>query len=233
MDFSLSLYVSLDHEKNPLTEKFIGEVLLWMISAADRRGKLIFTTQELETNLDLFSFEVKRAIEHLKAEGFFKKFQEKDYELYEVSLCKKRINELSKTKTKENKPKNEEEKKSLQEYDQELFEIAELWAEYSKNMLPYLKPKKEKYYTDLLKVKKSCGFNNTQIKEIFRFVTNDDFWRTVAISPTNLLSKSKRNGLRKIDNIVASLRKTHYAHTLKRQDVSELKSNLKTIGVSL
>jgi hypothetical protein len=52
---------------------------------------------------------------------------------------------------------------------------------------------------------RAAKLDHAQLHGIFDFISQDEFWRKNAISPGGLLSKSYKNGLRKIDNILIAM----------------------------
>jgi hypothetical protein len=63
----------------------------------------------------------------------------------------------------------------------------------------------EKFGEAIDEVIRKGPFTPEQIEDVFNFIQADPFWKVNARSPANLLKKSQRNGMRKIDNIVAVL----------------------------
>ena len=55
------------------------------------------------------------------------------------------------------------------------------------------------------KVRDSANLTHEGLAQVFVFISGDDFWKQNALSPAGLLAKSK-NGLRKIDNILARMK---------------------------
>ena len=89
--------------------------------------------------------------------------------------------------------------------------LASRWLAFAVEKLPTIKATQDSFAIGIHKMKKALGFTDQQADALFQFVTEDDFWKTNAYSPCGLLAKSK-NGLRKVDNILAKLRKEKYSH---------------------
>jgi hypothetical protein len=84
-------------------------------------------------------------------------------------------------------------------------DLGQRWVEYTKAEYPFLKPKADEYVQAIAKVRRMVGLNDEQLDYLFEFVQTDEFWRQNCQSPIGLLRKSK-NGLRKIDNILAKIK---------------------------
>jgi len=93
-------------------------------------------------------------------------------------------------------------------YNEQIMSTAEKWHEWSSRKMPWMKEKitAEKFYNELIKIQSTVDLNDQGIDALFDFIKNDQFWSQNAISPMNLISKSK-NGLRKIDNILLQMKK--------------------------
>ena len=94
----------------------------------------------------------------------------------------------------------------------ELQEVGNRWADHTNKKWPHLKADGLKYAQALEKAKKATGLNDSQMAEIFDFVSTDDFWKDACQSPGSLLKKAKDSDMRKIDNIITKLKKTRYPH---------------------
>lgn len=63
----------------------------------------------------------------------------------------------------------------------------------------------EGFAQDIAKLKAKTDLNDHGVREVLEFIRGDEFWIKNAISPASLLGKS-RNGIRKIDNLLLSMR---------------------------
>lgn len=63
----------------------------------------------------------------------------------------------------------------------------------------------ERFGQDLRKAQRALSLTDQQMTDLFEFVKHSAFWRPNAAVPSGLLNNSK-NGLRKIDNIIASMK---------------------------
>jgi hypothetical protein len=62
-----------------------------------------------------------------------------------------------------------------------------------------------KFAHDLVNVKNAIGYTDEQMKALFNWVSNSEFWRPNACAPIGLLRK-KDNDVRKIDTIIAQMK---------------------------
>ena len=88
--------------------------------------------------------------------------------------------------------------------------LAQDWLTYASQEMPWLAKKwtVEAFGAAILKVQRTTDLNDEGVARVLAFVRTDDFWRDKACSPSGLLSKG-RNGLRKIDNILAGMKSAH------------------------
>ena len=91
------------------------------------------------------------------------------------------------------------------------MDLATEWASVTAKKWPHVKRDAERWAHDIGVTKRSLGFSDQQMEALMRFIYQDEFWRDVVQSPLGLRRTSK-NGLRKVDNILAKLRKKHYSH---------------------
>lgn len=93
-------------------------------------------------------------------------------------------------------------------YNESIMSTALKWHEWASKKMPWMKEKitAEKFYNELMKIQSTTDLNDNGIEALFEFIKTDEFWSQNAISPMNLISKSK-NGLRKIDNILLRMKK--------------------------
>lgn len=86
------------------------------------------------------------------------------------------------------------------------LELAIKWLEMAKKEMPWQKNwKVEQFAADLNKIKHRTNLNDSGLEELFNFVKNDDWWRSKALSPAGLLTKSA-NGNKKIDNLIMAMK---------------------------
>jgi len=109
------------------------------------------------------------------------------------------------TSEPENKKKTMPRPKKVEAVSDHDNDLGQRWAEYTKAEYPFLKPKPDEYVQAIAKVRRMVGLNDEQLDYLFEFVQSDDFWKQNCQSPIGLLRKSK-NGLRKIDNILAKIK---------------------------
>jgi len=62
-----------------------------------------------------------------------------------------------------------------------------------------------KFANDLVNVKNAINYSDEQMKALFNWVANSEFWRPLACSPMGLLRK-KDNDVRKVDTIIAQMK---------------------------
>lgn len=110
-----------------------------------------------------------------------------------------------KAKEKE-KPVSKKREQKLAVQEAWTFDLATEWMEWSVSQVPSFKPSREKYqkaFDDLCRVE---NMSEGMLRLIFEFVKKDEFWRKNAISPAGFMKISKNNGIRKINNVIASMR---------------------------
>ncbi len=93
------------------------------------------------------------------------------------------------------------------EIDLTVEKISREWLEWSTGKFPFLAKRmtQEKFYSALMKTKKTLEMTSEQIEAMYRWIKKDSFWSEHAISPSSLLTDS-RNGIKKIDNILSQMR---------------------------
>ena len=89
--------------------------------------------------------------------------------------------------------------------------LAARWADYATSAWPNLNPKVSDWEKSLAQISQEVGLNDQQMGALFEFIRKDDFWKDNCQSPIGLLRKS-RNGVRKVDNILAKIKREHYSH---------------------
>lgn len=93
-------------------------------------------------------------------------------------------------------------------FTDEDLSIAEAWLEYALEQMPWRKDawKTGQFAEDVALLRRRSKLNSDQLMAVLKFVAEDEFWRDKACSPKHLLDKSKRNGQRKIDNILLAMK---------------------------
>lgn len=83
------------------------------------------------------------------------------------------------------------------------------WLDYAKEAMPWRAPPAAwtpaAFGEGIKKLKACADLSTAGIRSLLRFVRSDEFWRSNALSPVSLLSKSKK-GNRKIDNVLLAMR---------------------------
>jgi hypothetical protein len=138
----------------------------------------------------------------------------------DVNSSQNRLNGLQKPKNKKGMPMYSKKKKRAQDKNKapqhepctEELNLAEKWLYHAQTEIPnfsvrspYRNWTKDKLARDIAKVKRSTGFDQTFMENLFQFIRNDQFWAKNVLAPIGLLTKSK-NGKMKIDNIITSWR---------------------------
>lgn len=86
--------------------------------------------------------------------------------------------------------------------------LAERWAKLAKAQAPWLTPDLDNYVAGIHKLQRAINLTDEGVERLLAFVEGDGFWKRQALSPGSLFKKSERNGLRKIDNLLLSFKKT-------------------------
>jgi biotin operon repressor len=89
------------------------------------------------------------------------------------------------------------------------FVLAEKWAAFAQEQQPHLKPRVSDYAESVRKMRELDGYPEDFLDELFVFVRKDDFWRKVALSPTQLRQKNK-SGLPKISSVIAAMQRDQH-----------------------
>lgn len=87
------------------------------------------------------------------------------------------------------------------------LDLGRRWADLAKQELPHLKPEVADY-ADAIRLLRSDGFSHEQLERIFKFIRDDNFWRDKALSPRRLRTKKRDSELRKIDTLIASMKRS-------------------------
>lgn len=110
-------------------------------------------------------------------------------------------------------------------YSDEDLSLAHEWLNYSKEFTPG-EPNKawtpERFATEIAKTKRVSGITHEDMIKALEFVRSDEeFWQTKALSPASLYGFSKSNGLRKIQNILTSMKGVNRNEKYKRETYLE------------
>lgn len=97
--------------------------------------------------------------------------------------------------------------KSKLDFDESDLSLAERWSQYASEKQPWRKFNTAKFADAIRRVRNSVGLDSAQMVGLFEFATTHEFWADNVISPAGLLKKSSRNDLRKIDNLLAEMKR--------------------------
>lgn len=97
-------------------------------------------------------------------------------------------------------------KQKCTKFEQDDLSLAIEWIAESKKLHPHLKLNTETCADSIRKTREHIGRTSEQMEAIARWIWADEFWSKNCLSPAALLGNSK-NGLKKIDNILASISK--------------------------
>jgi hypothetical protein len=89
-------------------------------------------------------------------------------------------------------------------FEQEDLSLALEWISWSKETHPHLGTKPDEAADTLRKVRTLIERDHSQMKNIFEWIKQDDFWSRQCLSPVGLLKKGN-NGNEKITNLLASM----------------------------
>lgn len=96
---------------------------------------------------------------------------------------------------------------SLIKYSTADRSLAEDWVAYASEIRSSGKHDVEKFADAIRKAKKRAKLNDDEMRLVFEFIRQDDFWCDKAFSPCGLTKASKSNGEPKIANIVAAMKR--------------------------
>lgn len=119
--------------------------------------------------------------------------------------------ELVEAEVVESKPKTLRKKKAP-EFDEADLALGTDWLAWAREGLPTINATPASFAGALSDVRRrlntqaGAGINHDGLRQIFEFVKADKFWSKNCLSPAGLLSKGS-NGLRKVENIMASMTK--------------------------
>ena len=119
------------------------------------------------------------------------------------------------------------------------YALSKKWAEYTSENWPNIKADIDKWAEAIAKIKrvvdvredgKIIKMTHRHVEGILHFIQKDSFWKNFPQKPTTLLSKSRNNDLRRIDNIITSIKKTHgqtenvlnYARAVDRGEIKPI-----------
>jgi hypothetical protein len=101
-------------------------------------------------------------------------------------------------------PKNSKQRHVFEPAD---FDLALDWIAWAHEQHPHLKLQAEPCAKEIRISRDNTGRTIEQMRNIFEWIKQDDFWSKNCLSPCALNKKSSSNGLRKIDNIINSISK--------------------------
>jgi hypothetical protein len=101
-------------------------------------------------------------------------------------------------------PKNNKQRHAFESAD---FDLALDWISWAHEQHPHLKLQAEACAKEIRISRDNTGRTIEQMRNIFEWIKQDDFWSKNCLSPCALNKKSSSNGLRKIDNIINSISK--------------------------
>lgn len=116
--------------------------------------------------------------------------------------------ELTPVEVVDQKPKATPKPKPLSPHD---IDLGNRWYRWSVEVMPSIKASPASFSEAIFATKRSLATQGRVddldglLDALFAFVQKDAFWGKNALSPAGLLAKSK-NGLRKVDNILVSMR---------------------------
>ena len=86
--------------------------------------------------------------------------------------------------------------------------LAQEWRDWALVQQPWLKSASVKAYAMAIrKLMRRHGHDIAQVKAVFWFIKQSDFWSKNAISPNSLLKRSKNNDLYKYENIMSDFQR--------------------------
>jgi hypothetical protein len=97
-------------------------------------------------------------------------------------------------------------KKKCYKFEQSDLTLALDWIAETHKLHPHIKLKSDVCADAIRKTREHTGRTDEQMSNIAQWIWKDDFWSKNCLSPAALLGTSK-NGLKKIDNILASISK--------------------------
>lgn len=95
---------------------------------------------------------------------------------------------------------------AVEKYPDSEVKLALDWAEHSKANFQNLRINKVEWIKSIGRIKRATTLNDEQMRAVFKFCREDEFWSGVVQSPTGL-TKTSKNGVRKIDNILAAMKR--------------------------
>lgn len=87
------------------------------------------------------------------------------------------------------------------------LELAQDWIRWVQETDPHLKLNPQACAEAIRKAREHRNMEDHHIRNVWEWIKQDDFWAKNCLSPVSLLAKSKANGLKRIDNIMASIAK--------------------------
>ena len=149
----------------------------------------------------------KAWVESEASEDSFHGHKDLNLNLNLSSKTKSKLIPKTKSLTPAKKPRTKAKKIN---YHTEDFELGKKWHQYALAEMKWSTAPKswndEFFATSIALVKRRSGLDHNQMTKIYEFVKDDNFWSGNALSPKSLLNKSGNNDLRKLDNIISSIR---------------------------
>lgn len=105
-------------------------------------------------------------------------------------------------------------------FEEEDLKLGEEWLDFAikeKRGRPYASWTAENFAKILAKIRASTDLNHEGIRAVFEFVQENDFWRSNAISPAGLMTRS-RNDLLKIDNLITAMKGSPKYRTMRTME---------------
>lgn len=88
--------------------------------------------------------------------------------------------------------------------DLQLQSLVNEWGRFAHEIMPHLAIDEKTWLRELHRIKDHLKCDSDLLMNIFKFISNDEFWSRNAVSPIGLMRKSTNN-LRKVDNIYAKM----------------------------
>lgn len=102
-------------------------------------------------------------------------------------------------------PKKKKSSSKRYKYDLEDCVFAREWYAFAVQEMPNVKFNQDEWANQVRLLRERDGFTYDQLRAILEFVKKDSFWASNAISILGLRTKSGKNGLMKIQNIMANM----------------------------
>jgi hypothetical protein len=80
--------------------------------------------------------------------------------------------------------------------------LAEKWAAHTQGIQTWAKIDLAKFEEGISHVRRNIGLTDEEMAALFEWIRKDSFWHNKALSPKNLMNRTKKDGPRKIDYIL-------------------------------